>query len=542
MKPDAYERVQVLRRHVAARVAPYRALLLAFSGGLDSTVLLDALAALRDGDGLSGGDGAQTLRAVHVHHALSRHADEWAAHCAQECRRRDVAFTVVHVVVDATSEGIEAAARGARYGALAAALTQDEVLITAQHQDDQAETLLLALKRGSGPAGLASMAVDAPYLGHRLVRPLLDFSRGELEAYAQARGLHWTEDDSNTDLRFDRNFLRLRILPPLRQRWPQFANAVARSAQLCAEQEQLLDELLAETLADVIAPDESLRLTALATMSESKRAALLRRWLASLGVRMPARAQLARLWQEVALSRRDAVAQLKLDGRLVRRFRDRLYVVPRLPPLTDGEAVFPWPRESERLALPAGLGNLYRRPVDAGSAVPGKPFIAAVTGGGGLEERQDGSASCASDADHAANTDANADASANYSPSASYAGSTAAPLAVVRAPLSGEQVSVRFGPVHGLLYIVGRRRGRTLKKIWQELDIPPWRRSSTPLLFYNDQLITALGVFVTWEGAVREHHAQWQLFWRPDSNGAMAAAPEGGGQNGVLSDEESGSH
>ncbi|OZI14230.1 tRNA lysidine(34) synthetase TilS [Sodalis-like symbiont of Philaenus spumarius] len=519
MKPDADERVQALRRHVAARVAPYRALLLAFSGGLDSTVLLDALAALCDGD------GAPTLRAVHVHHALSRHADEWVAHCAQECRRRDVAFTTVHVVVDATSEGIEAVARGARYGALAAALTQDEVLLTAQHQDDQAETLLLALKRGSGPAGLAAMAADAPYLGHRLVRPLLDFSRGKLEAYAQACGLHWIEDDSNTDLRFDRNFLRLRILPPLRQRWPQFANAVTRSAQLCAEQEQLLDELLAETLADVIAPDGSLRLTALTTMSESKRAALLRRWLASLGVRMPARAQLVHLWQEVALSRRDAVAQLKLDGRLVRRFRDRLYVVPHLPPLTDSEAVFPWLRESQHLALPAGLGNLYRRPVDAGRAIPGQPFITAVKGGSCLEERQNGSASCASDADPTANANANS----NYSANAVHADSTAAPLAVVRAPLSGEQVSVRFGPVHGLLYIVKRHRGRTLKKIWQELDIPPWRRSSTPLLFYNDQLITALGVFVTWEGAVREHHAQWQLFWRPDNNG-------------VLSDEESGSH
>lgn len=484
MKPDAEGLVQALRRRVAARVAPYRALLLAFSGGLDSTVLLDALAALRDGDGLPGGDGAPalTLRAVHVHHALSRHADEWAAHCAQACRQRDVAFSVAHVVIDGTPEGIEAAARDARYRALAAALAGDEVLLTAQHQDDQAETLLLALKRGSGPAGLAAMAADAPYQGHRLVRPLLDFSRAELEAYAQARGLRWIEDDSNSDPRFDRNFLRLRILPPLRQRWPHFANAVARSAQLCAEQEQLLDELLADTLADVIAPDGSLRLTTLTTMSEGKRAAVLRRWLASRGVRMPARAQLARLWQEVALSRRDAVAQLQLDDWLVRRFRDSLYVVPRLAPLIDPEAVFHWPLENERLMLPARLGTLLRRPVDAGSA---------------------------------------------------------APVAVVRAPLSGERVSVRFGAVPGLLYIVGRRRGRTLKKIWQELDIPPWRRGSTPLLFFNDQLIAALGVFVTWEGKVHEPHTQWRLFWQPGSDDAMAAAPKGGGQGGVLSDEKS---
>ncbi|MGL9769353.1 MAG: tRNA lysidine(34) synthetase TilS, partial [Sodalis sp. (in: enterobacteria)] len=91
-----------------------------------------------------------------------------------------------------------------------------------------------------------------------------------------------------------------------------------------------------------------------------------------------------------------------------------------------------------------------------------------------------------------------------------------APMFILRAPLSGERVSVRFGPVHGLLYIMGRRHGRTLKKIWQELDIPPWRRNHIPLLFYNDKLITAMSVFVTWEGAVREHCAQWQLFWQPN--------------------------
>ncbi|CUX96594.1 tRNA lysidine(34) synthetase TilS [Candidatus Doolittlea endobia] len=460
MEPDANQ-VQMLRRRVVACVAPYRSLLLAFSGGLDSTVLLNALAALRDGDGFQGGDNVLALRAVHIHHNLSRHADEWTAHCAQECHRLNVTFTAIHVTVDATSDGIEAAARSARYGALAAALTQDEVLITAQHQDDQAETLLLALKRGSGPAGLSSMAADAPYLGHRLVRPLLGFGRWELEAYAKADKLHWIKDDSNTDLRFDRNFLRLRILPLLRQRWPKFANALSRSAQLCAEQEQLLDELLSETLAGLIEPDGSLRLTALTTMHGSKRAALLRRWLKSLGVKMPTRAQLSRLWQEVALSRRDAVAQLKLDGCLVRRFRDHLYIVPCFPPLTNSKAVFPWPWESAHLVLPSGLGKLYRRQVNTGS--------------------------------------------------------TATLLTIVRAPFPGERVSVRFSPVHGKLYIVGRRRGRTLKKIWQELHIPPWRRSRTPLLFYNDQLIAALNVFVTWEGAAREDHAQWQIFWQSDN-------------------------
>lgn len=494
MKHDVIGQVQALRRRIAARVAPCRTLLLAFSGGLDSTVLLDVITALRDGDGALDGADALALRAVHVHHGLSRHSDRWADHCAHECHRRDVTFSTAHVVLNGTPEGLEAAARDARYQALATTLRDDEVLLTAQHQDDQVETLLLALKRGSGPAGLAAMAADTPFRGCRLVRPLLECGRAELEAYARARGLRWIEDDSNSDLRFDRNFLRLRILPPLRQRWPQFAAAAARSAQLCAEQERLLDELLAETLEELTQPDGSLHLTALTAMSDIRRAAILRRWLADRGVRMPSRQQLARLWQEVALSRRDAVAQMQLDDRLVRRFRDRLYVLPQLPAFSDAVAILPWPPQSERLRLPAGLGTIHRCPMGTnGGAQQGMvnaPWMPAYAPGGRLHV----------DAAIVVNTDGVVSATT--------------PEAIVRAPLPDEQVSVRFGSVRGLLYITGRRRGRSLKKIWQELAIPPWRRGSTPMLFYNDQLIAALGVFVTWEGTARESEAQWHLFWR----------------------------
>ncbi|WP_268647783.1 tRNA lysidine(34) synthetase TilS, partial [Escherichia coli] len=159
-----------------------------------------------------------------------------------------VPLTVTHVQVDARQGGIEAAARAARYAAFSAALAEGEALLTAQHLDDQSETFLLALKRGSGPAGLSAMAARATLGEHLLLRPLLGCSRQTLESYAQRHALSWIDDDSNQDTRFDRNFLRLQVLPQLNQRWPHFASAVARSASLCAEQEQLLDELLAEPL------------------------------------------------------------------------------------------------------------------------------------------------------------------------------------------------------------------------------------------------------------------------------------------------------
>lgn len=535
--------VQALRRLVATQIASYHALLLGFSGGLDSTVLLDTLTVLRDSEVALHGSSALTLRAVYVHHGLSRYADRWAAHCAKECYRRGIVFSTVRVVLDAMPEGIEAAARNARYRALVATLAGDEVLLTAQHQDDQAETLLLALKRGSGPAGLAGMAADMLFQGRRLVRPLLECGRIELEMYARACGLHWIEDDSNTDMRFDRNFLRLQILPPLRQRWPQFVAAAARSAQLCAEQEQLLDELLAQTLNELTQPDGSLCLTTLTAMSDIRRAALLRRWLASHSVRMPSRRQLARLWQEVVLSRSDRVAQIQLDNRQVRRFRNNLYVLPRLSTLFDDIAILPWPSESELLTLPAGLGVLLRRTVDIYSTVQNHRSltIPSKCDSDRVKGINRGAAVVVADVHISSNTHVVSDTNivtdnkditeAITATAIDGYNSIAVPKIAVRAPQKNELVSVRFGPVSGRLYIIGQRHGRTLKKIWRELNIPPWRRGSTPLLFYNDKLITAMGVFITWDGAIKESAPQWHLFWLPDSASAIAMASTKGGQS-----------
>ncbi|XOD69950.1 MAG: tRNA lysidine(34) synthetase TilS [Sodalis sp. (in: enterobacteria)] len=501
--------VQVLRHRVAAHIAPYRALVLAFSGGLDSTVLLDILVALRAGEEAKKCNGMPvlTLRAVHVHHDLSRYADRWVTHCAQECLRRAVAFSTERIVLTSTPDGIEAAARCARYHALAATLANDEVLLTAQHQDDQAETLLLALKRGSGPAGLAAMAEDLPFRRHRLLRPMLGISRVELEAYERERGLRWIKDDSNSNLRFDRNFLRLRILPLLRQRWPRFAAAAARSAKLCAEQEQLLDELLEKTLSELTQPDGSLRVIELMKMSDIKRAALLRRWLASCGVRMPARQTLSRLWHEVGLSRRDAVAQLQLGDRQVRRFRNRLYVSPRLSMFSAGKVVFFWPLNAKRLILPLGLGSLIRCSMNIDSPLQGKPQI-------DLADSIMSSTSPPKEGDIYSRVISSGNPNVVLSPDVTNSNKISIVDVIVRAPLPDERVSVRFGHVSGRLYIIGRRHGRMLKKIWQELDIPPWQRRRTPLVFYNDKIIAALGVFVTREGAPLEFHEKWHLFWQ----------------------------
>jgi len=300
---------------------PHRNILVAFSGGLDSTVLLHQLVYLRERT------PDLQLRAIHVHHGISANADAWVEHCQQVCTDWQVPLMVTRVTLADDGKGTEAHAREARYQAFREALRPGEVLVTAQHIDDQCETLLLALKRGSGPAGLSAMANDSEFAGTRLLRPLLNEPRISLEYWAVSHQLSWIEDESNQDDAYDRNFLRLRVVPLLTERWPHFAQAVARSASLCGEQEQLLDELLAEELAALTGEYGQIAIEPLLAVSEIRRAAILRRWLAQHQMMMPSRGMLERLWQEVALAREDAAPLLRLGHIDVRRYQQQLWLV-----------------------------------------------------------------------------------------------------------------------------------------------------------------------------------------------------------------------
>ena len=425
---------------LAQTLQPHRQFLLAFSGGLDSTVLLHRLVRWREQD------PTIQLRAIHIHHGLSANADGWVAHCQQVCQQWQVPLLVERVVLGDEGLGIEAHARQARYQAFRMALLPGEALVTAQHLDDQCETFLLALKRGSGPTGLSAMSGESNFAGTKLLRPLLNERRESLYQWAITHQLTWIEDESNQDDAYDRNFLRLRIVPLLSARWPHFAEAVARSASLCGEQEQLLDEMLAAELATLMAEDGSLAVEPLTTLSAPRRAALLRRWLGAHNALMPSRDVPERIWREVAQAREDAFPCLRLGDFTVRRYQQRLHWVKYIPGQT--EAVLSWPDISEPLLLPADLGELALQP------------------GGALRE-----------------------------------------------PNQGDTVTIRFR-ASGNLHIVGRHGGRKLKKIWQELGVAPWRRDTTPLLFYGETLIAAADdLFVTQEGRVEQGKGV-QMVWR----------------------------
>ncbi len=276
---------------------------------------------------LSG--SAFTLRAVHVDHGLQPAAADFRRFCQRTARLWHVPLAVARVRVKVDKgASVEEAARDARRAALASALKPGELLVTAQHADDQLESVLLALLRGAGPAGLAGMPAVMPFGDSRQLRPLLGIERAAIEAYAHAQGLAWIDDPTNADARFDRNYLRKAVLPALRKRWTAAARTVGRSARHCAAAQVALEAAAAADL-DAAADGAALDIAVLRRFSAARRAAVLRAWIARAGFRAPNERHLHEI-EAMLAARRDAHPLLSLPGFAVRRRGSLLAIEKRL--------------------------------------------------------------------------------------------------------------------------------------------------------------------------------------------------------------------
>jgi tRNA(Ile)-lysidine synthase len=295
---------------------PKPRVVVAFSGGVDSTVLAHLLAKHRR--------RFASLRLIHVDHGLQPASGEWALHCQRFARRCKLDIDLRRAAIPKRKgESLEALARTARYELLAAALEPGEVMVTAQHEDDQAETLLLQLLRGAGVAGLASMAPLAEFARGAIARPLLDVSRAALESYAREHKLEWIDDPSNADPRFARNFLRQRVMPALREQWPAGAAAIARSARHMAEAQSLLDGLAAQDLAR-IADGGGLRVAGLRALPAERRRNAARAFIAARGAEMPSTVKLRQITGELLTARADAQPEVTWPSARMRRRGGRL--------------------------------------------------------------------------------------------------------------------------------------------------------------------------------------------------------------------------
>lgn len=422
---------------------------IAYSGGVDSHVLLHALVSLERQI------LATSLCAYHINHHLHERSDEWAQHCEAVCNDLSVKYEVIDVEANAEKgESPEAKARLARYRALEAVVMSGDLLLTAHHQDDQAETLLLQLFRGSGPKGLAAMPAYAHFGPASIARPLLQFSRDEIRDYAAIHELIWIDDPSNKTHRYDRNFLRHNVMPIIKNRWPSVAKTLSRSAAHCADATRILEEdarCQMERLKGTV--PGSLSVTALRVLASPRRAVVLRYWLHSRGFRVPNMARFANIDKGVIFAHRDSSPVVSWPGCEVRRYRDDLYAIRPLA-MHDAGKHYPW-RINEELRI-EGLGVLKAEP--------------AI--GNGLGDEY----------------------------------------------LQSKGLTVRFRQGGERCRPAGRAHVHSLKKLFQECAIPPWERERIPLIYLGEKLIAVAGIvicdgFQTLENETG-HVLRWQSDWR----------------------------
>lgn len=323
-----------------------RQVVLALSGGLDSMLLLALLCHLRSEQPLQ-------LQAVHVCHQLQSVAADWVEFCRAQCAARQVRFTDLTVQLTDPLRNIEQQARTLRYQALATQLKSGGVLMTAHHADDQLETLLLALKRGAGLTGLAGIASCQSFDAGYLLRPLLPFSRQQLETVAHWLGLPYVEDPSNQDVSFDRNFLRQQIIPLLSARFPAISQTASRSAGLLQQSLAFQQQQLAARLTQLCCADGALALEHLMAIAQPEQDLLLHYYLQRAGVQL-SMLQLQQVRQMFLTCRHDAQPEFRLAGKRLRRYDQLLYVddINQLPqPPLDSDIPFGCQRDWPALQL-----------------------------------------------------------------------------------------------------------------------------------------------------------------------------------------------
>lgn len=399
-------------------------IIIAYSGGVDSSVLLHALA--------TQWPAVDRLLAVHINHGLQAQANHWQQHCQQVCQALAVNYRAMTVDVNVkANSSVEAAARQARYQALQSVMQTGDVVVTAHHRDDQAETLLLQLMRGAGVKGLAAMPKRKMFGRGELVRPLLQTPRAAIMSYAKQQKLTWIDDGSNSNLRFDRNFIRHTIMPSLQQRWPAVQNNLVRSAQHCAQADQLLTDFAEQALGDMVidfAPDSmeallikggAIDIKALQNHANYYQQHLLRLWLQRLGFCLPSQQQLQQIIEQVIAAKPTANPLTSWANVQVRRYQQRLYA---MHPLLPMQSCYAWQDINQALVLP------------------------------------------------------------NFTLSAEY-------FSAVKEKIQSGTISIRFRQTGQRFHPQNRAHSQRVKKLLQEWQIPAFLRDYVPLLFRNEQCI-----------------------------------------------------
>ena len=412
----------------------------AYSGGVDSSVLLHALYQQRD-------QLQSELVAIHVNHGLSPNANAWMKHCQSFCKTKKIRFEKITVdASDNKNKSPEAWARELRYKAMADLMEKNDVLLTAHHQNDLAETILLQLLRGSGPEGLAGIPEIRSFGTGWIARPLLSFTRKELEKYGKQEQLQWIEDESNTDMAFDRNFIRHHIMPVITERWPSTSRTLSRAARHQADIAVLLDEIAGRDLDNIRNTEfNTMKIEGINSLSNARKRNVLRFWLKNTGLPVPSADIIENIINELVSAKNDSTPCISWEGAEVRRYRDMVYAMPPLKE-HDSEATFRWCLNQP---LELNVGRLE----------------AKLTKGKGLKS--------------------------------SY--------------IRDNVIDVRFRYGGESIRPAGRKHTHDLKKLFQEVGVPPWQRDRIPLLYLEGKFAAVAGLWIDDAFSAKKDEAGWDI-------------------------------
>ncbi len=408
--------------HAANRV------FVAYSGGVDSHVLLylSATSSFRD-----------KITAVYVNHGLQEQASSWAEHCASNAHQLGIGFRELSVDAQPRKrESPEETARNVRYQALQSLVEDDDVLLLAQHREDQMETVLLQLFRGAGLAGLSGMPEKMVFGKGFLLRPLIDISKQEIRSYAALHELHWIEDPTNELNDFDRNYLRNEVIPLIGKRWPSVDRTISRSARHCAGANQLINEITGQRCSPILSGNPSiLSIAELQKLGDLEKPLVIRNWLYKLNNKMPSEQFVKQVFEEVINARSDRCPELQCRDLLLRRFKGKIYALPVLSGIDSDKKIY-WPKDKAELSLEKnGVLKLDR----SASGIKTKYWQQA------------------------------------------------------------KQIEVSYRQGGEVLRLPGRKGSHKLKKLFQEASISPWERARIPLLYFDNVLVAVGELWVAAE-------------------------------------------
>jgi len=416
---------------------------IAYSGGEDSHVLLHLIA-------LNPDLKPKTI-AVYINHGLQVEADDWQKHCQATALALGVTFKAIKVSINNAVSGksLEELARDARYQALKPLLKENDVVLLAQHREDQMETVLLQLFRGAGVQGLSGMPQLISFGKGHMCRPLLDISKQDIKGYAKLNNLSWVEDPSNNSNDFDRNFLRNQIVPELKKKWPVIDKTVARSARHCANAYHLTEELTVELLNQIInQPDQTLNIAKFLEHDPRVQNLALRQWFKINQLRMPSEKVVHSIINEVIHASESRNPEIRGGDYSIRRYRNKLFCLT--PTSTNqSNAELAWLPGSKQIVLQDSSKLIIS---DCKQGIPQEIWDAA-------------------------------------------------------------EIVIKFRQGTEKIKLPGREGRHTLKKLYQEKGIPPWERNSIPLIYLNNQLAAIANLWISAGFFIDQQQSCYQIDW-----------------------------